>query len=129
MAFHWRNDPAIRDQSHDPRALTLSEHQAWWNAAIASPDRHLLMAMRDGVPIGVLRLDQTGSIAEVSIYLNPAEAGRGLGREVLRAGLVYARSIGLAGLTASIKETNARSRSAFTAVGFERSDSGWICEV
>jgi UDP-2,4-diacetamido-2,4,6-trideoxy-beta-L-altropyranose hydrolase len=129
LAFPWRNDPAVRAHFHDPRPLALDGHQAWWRATLAASDRHLLMAMKDGVAVGVLRLDHADGSAEVSIYLDPAQSGRGLGREVLRAGVAYARRVGIDSLTASIKESNARSQAAFTAAGFEKSGDNWVRRV
>lgn len=129
MAFAWRNDPATRAQAHDSGPLTMSGHQAWWDTAIKAPHRHLLVAYKDQVAVGILRLDRTGLSAEVSIYLDPSRTGQGLGKKVLRAGLQYARSLGLDTLTASIKESNIASRSAFVSVGFERRDEVWVCRV
>ncbi|RYG07616.1 MAG: N-acetyltransferase [Caulobacteraceae bacterium] len=129
LTFTWRNHEATRSQAHDSRPLTADGHDQWWRAAVASPERHLLIAMEADMPVGVLRLDQTGMSAEVSIYLDPAQTGRGLGREILRAGILHARQTGIDTLVASIKDTNVASQSAFTAAGFVRSNDGWTCIV
>lgn len=129
LVFPWRNDPLVRSHFHDPRPLRLEGHQAWWRATLGSSDRHLLIAMKGAAAVGVLRLDRHGTSADVSIYLDPAQSGRGLGREVLKAGVAYARRVGIDLLTASIKESNARSQAAFTAAGFEKSANNWVRRV
>lgn len=126
LTFPWRNDPLSRARFHDPRELTAAGHRQWWLAALAAPERHLFLALEDGRPIGVLRLDQTGSSAEVSVYLDPAQTGRGLGSHVLDAGATHASELGIEVLTASIKEDNIASQRAFTGAGFQRSGEGWI---
>uniref|UniRef100_UPI0028114D28 GNAT family N-acetyltransferase n=1 Tax=Phenylobacterium sp. TaxID=1871053 RepID=UPI0028114D28 len=120
IAFPWRNDPSSRSQFHDSTPIDAEAHRAWWTATLSNPDRSLLMAMRDGVPVGVVRLDRTGASAEVSIYLDPAQAGRGFGRQALTAAVDHARLIGLTSLVASIKESNTRSQRAFAATGFDK---------
>ncbi|WP_420471667.1 GNAT family N-acetyltransferase [Brevundimonas sp. FT23042] len=126
LAFEWRNDPRVRSQAHDSGALTFSGHTDWWNASVTDPARHLLIAVEGGSPVGVLRLDLTGSSAVVSIYLDPAQTGRGLGRQTLLAGEDYARELGLQTLIASIKQTNAPSKSAFSGAGYDRSGDFWV---
>lgn len=126
LTFAWRNASAVRRFFHDPGELTFEGHQQWWSAAVAAADRHLLLAKEAGVTIGVLRLDQQGDSAEVSIYLDPAQMGRGLGRAVLEAGAAYAIALGIRTLIASIKDANLASRSAFAAAGFAREGDQWV---
>ncbi len=126
MAFDWRNDPVVRRYSHDPAELDFADHQRWWRAAVAAPDRDLLLAIDDGVPVGVLRLDRDGDRALVSIYLDPARIGRGLGRRVLDAAADFAAAQGLVALTATIEQANTASQSAFAKAGYVPVGELWI---
>lgn len=126
LTFPWRNDASSRSRFHDTRELTIAGHETWWFAAIAATDRHLFLALEGRQPIGVLRLDQAGTSAEVSIYLDPTKIGRRLGSRVLDAGAVHAAGLGIEVLTASIKDDNIASQRAFEAAGFQRSGGCWI---
>lgn len=88
MAFDWRNHPAVRASSFDPRELSWNRHEEWFTEALSNPNRHLLIGVQNETAIGVIRYDvdpQTAS-AEVSIYLDPNRTGEGLGQPFLRAG-------------------------------------------
>jgi UDP-2,4-diacetamido-2,4,6-trideoxy-beta-L-altropyranose hydrolase len=119
--FAWRNDPAIRRVSRDPRELRRAEHETWWQRALADPRRRLFVAHVGRIDVGVLRFDfdHGGREAEVSIYLDPALTGLGLGPAVLRAGQLWARQAGgLQRLVAHVQPDNTASRRAFAGVGF-----------
>jgi UDP-2,4-diacetamido-2,4,6-trideoxy-beta-L-altropyranose hydrolase len=126
----WRNDPSTRRFFHDDRALTLEEHESWWARTLRDESRRLLIAHCGAHAVGVLRLDVRGTVALVSIYVDPAFTGLGLGRATLRAGQELARGAGgLSRLEAEILPQNSASASAFSAVGFEREGSRWIWEA
>jgi RimJ/RimL family protein N-acetyltransferase len=81
--------------------------------------------------VGVIRFDIEGSSAEISIYLDPDQRGRGLGPATLAAGSAW---IGVAReqvtrLTAVISDENAASLRAFEKAGFRRAGNVWICEI
>ncbi|GAB4140322.1 MAG: hypothetical protein Tsb0016_07450 [Sphingomonadales bacterium] len=119
--FQWRNDPATRRHALNPAPLDQAAHHAWLDAALADPQRLLWMGVLDRAAIGVLRFDLDGDAALVSIYLDPARHGQGLGRALLRAGLArLARThphIRL--LEADVLDANGPSREIFEAVGFQ----------
>ncbi len=84
--FAWRNDPSVRANSLDASPLRYEEHLQWLTRALLDPQRDVLMALRDGREVGVLRFDISGTTARVSIYLAPGQTGKGLGGAILRAG-------------------------------------------
>ena len=57
---------------------------------------------------------------EISIYLDPAYRGRGLGREVLQTSLERASTIGLRNIVGFIFAHNEPSMALFTKAGFEQ---------
>ncbi len=85
----WRNHPRVRQASHDPAEIPLAAHLRWLESVLRDPARLLLLAEVGGIPVGSVRFD-AGSDGqyEVSLYLDPAlqGLGLGLGRAVLRAG-------------------------------------------
>ncbi len=120
IVFEWRNAWQTRQYFHDTRPLDLSAHRDWFVRALDDPQRVLLMAERSGLPIGVLRFDVDGPTATVSIYLDPALHGRGLGTAVLLAGEGWLRRHrpDLQHLRAEVLAGNARSAGAFSRAGF-----------
>lgn len=125
--FAWRNHPEVRRYFHDPRELKRDEHERWWRSTVKAKDRHLLIALIDDIPAGVLRFDMQGEEAEVSIYLDPARSGHGLGRRILEAAADWATAkTDLQRLTASIKDQNLASIGAFEGAGFMRAGHHWV---
>lgn len=120
IAFEWRNARETRQYFHDTRPLDLSAHRDWFVRALDDPNRVLLMAERNGLPIGVLRFDVAGPLATVSIYLDPVLHGLGLGTAVLLAGEDWLRRHrpDVHHLVAEVLVGNARSAGAFSRAGF-----------
>jgi UDP-2,4-diacetamido-2,4,6-trideoxy-beta-L-altropyranose hydrolase len=126
MTHAWRNHPSTREVSRDPRAITLDEHRLWWKRALTDPARRLYVAHVGSIDVGVLRLDLEGDRAEVSIYLDPAYTGIGIGPRLLRAAQSWVSSdSALRRLIAHIRHGNHASESAFAAAGFELGSPFW----
>lgn len=121
--FPWRNDPAVRGASLDPREIAWEDHRAWFRTTLERADRRLLVAESEGVAVGVLRFDLDGMQAEISIYLDPAKIGRGLGTAVLLAGVEWAKRnlSGVRALTARVRPDNPVSLKVFEKAGFAES--------
>ena len=126
--FAWRNDPLTRAMSRSARPVTWDDHQRWFAAVIDVPSRRVMIAEGAGEQLAVLRFDRMdgrdGTDAgegawEVSINLNPAWRGRGLGAAVLRAACDGFQGPGAClSLHAEIRAENAASRRIFEAAGF-----------
>ncbi|MDH3208981.1 MAG: UDP-2,4-diacetamido-2,4,6-trideoxy-beta-L-altropyranose hydrolase [Burkholderiaceae bacterium] len=130
--FAWRNHPSTRRFSRDSRELTLEEHRNWWQSMLADRQHVLFVADLGPYDVGVLRLDLDGEDAEISVYLDPAFTGLGLGQAMLRAAQRWARdnpTPAIKRLVAHILPSNAVSRKAFTSVGFEPTEGYWIWNV
>jgi UDP-2,4-diacetamido-2,4,6-trideoxy-beta-L-altropyranose hydrolase len=126
MMYLWRNDPVIRAQSHTKDVINFANHEMWLSASLKNPQRDILIAEREGVPVGVLRFDIMKKIAEVSIYLDPGAIGGGIGVQLLRAGtnwLIQNRP-GIAVVSASILPENIRSQNAFLRAGYQYKKQG-----
>ena len=121
VVFPWRNAEATRRFFHDPRPLTLAKHVSWFDTVLRDERRVLLIGEAAGRPVGVLRYDLDTGAADVSIYLDPAMRGRGIGRALLLAGerWLCAHRPGSTLLRAEVRAANTASRSAFAQAGFE----------
>lgn len=110
----WNNAPEARAVSHDPRPIGLAEHAAWFARRLG--EGRIWIARVGGVPAGVVRIDRGrgGEAGVISIVLDPAVRGRGLGRRVIA--LACAADGGE--VTADIRADHRASRAAFEAAGF-----------
>ncbi len=81
--FEWRNHPAIRSVSRNSEPIKWEIHQSWFAAVLANKGRVLLIGYIKNQPVGVVRFDKEGDVAEVSIYLLPEGGFAGQGRGLL----------------------------------------------
>lgn len=81
--FDWRNHPTIRAVSRNDALIDWEDHQRWFASVMANSDRELLIGTIDDKPIGVVRFDKEGDVAEISIYLVPDGGFAGQGRNLL----------------------------------------------
>jgi UDP-2,4-diacetamido-2,4,6-trideoxy-beta-L-altropyranose hydrolase len=92
LVYRWRNDPVTRIVSRNPEEIGPNQHAVWLGRTLADHDKLLLLGEVGDIPVGVVRFDRHNpSTVEVSIYLDPALHGLGLGAALLRAGEEAAR--------------------------------------
>lgn len=120
LIFRWRNDPNTRRYFFDPHPLDHAEHVAWFTRLLADPDRVLLIGLDGERPLGAIRYDIQGEVADISVFLDPEAQGRGLGVRLLHAGSHWLAEHrpGLRHLEARIHPDNRASLAAFAAAGF-----------
>jgi UDP-2,4-diacetamido-2,4,6-trideoxy-beta-L-altropyranose hydrolase len=125
VLLRWRNDPAVRAVSRSAAEVSAQDHQRWWAATRANPNRHLLVGERDGQAIGSVRFDVAGDKAEVSIYLDPARIGTGDGGGLLASGEAWlaGRRQEVRSIDAVVRDDNASSRRLFERGGYR---AEWI---
>lgn len=122
----WQSHPATRRHFRDPTPPSAAEHAAWFASVRADPRRLLSVVLAEGAPAGTLRLDWRGREAgidryEVSIAVDPARTGHGIGR----AALALARRLfPAAELVAEILPANAASLALFGRAGYGRAGDG-----
>lgn len=124
----WRNDATTRRVSVDDRAIEWDSHVAWLARTLADPMRMLLVGMVGAVPVGLMRLDRLASRdVEVSLFLDPALHGLGLGSALLSAGEAHFSGCGGApfrAFTARVLEGNAPSQRLFATAGYDPQEGG-----
>jgi UDP-2,4-diacetamido-2,4,6-trideoxy-beta-L-altropyranose hydrolase len=84
------------------------------------------------VEIGVIRFDGLGNKeSEVSLYLDPALVGLGLGRWLLRAGEAHLQTLQpvTRTLVATVLDGNVGSQRMFAACGYSLHDARWYKPV
>ena len=91
LMYEWRNDIRVRRVSRDSKAMDYNDHLRWLELSLKMSSRLILIGeLETGEPIGVVRFDKSGDeCVEVSIYLDPARSGQGLGGPLLDAAEKY----------------------------------------
>lgn len=119
----WNGAADVRARSRDPRPIAPADHARWFAARLQDPRGRLWIALLDGCPVGVVRIDRardaTATAGRISIVLDPSVRGRGLGRRVIA--LACAADGGP--VVAEILVDNHASRACFEAAGFVREPS------
>ncbi len=121
LAWRWRNDPVVRQTAFHPEPIPWVDHQRWWLGSLSNPKRALLLGTVDMVAVGVLRFDFDGQLgAVVSIYIDPARTGQGVGKGLLRAGVSWlvCNRPDIRQVFAEILPENVASQALFRSVGF-----------
>jgi UDP-2,4-diacetamido-2,4,6-trideoxy-beta-L-altropyranose hydrolase len=125
MMFAWRGDPATRAVSRESGALVWEDHCAWLTRTLADPARKLMVGTIGARAVGVIRFDfSQAERAEVSLYLDPALHGLGLGPHLLLAGEAAADP---RVIDATVLAGNAASHALFARCAYQRTGpTGWI---
>lgn len=116
--YAWRCDPVTAAQSFQAPPPSLEVHTAWLARTLAA-GVDLLIAERDGAPVGTARIDPAGD-ADVELHLTIAPDARGqrLATPVIEAACTRARDHGARRALAHIKPENIASQRAFLSAGF-----------
>lgn len=120
MLFEWRNDEGTRRHFRSPEPLVLEEHLSWFEGVLGNNSRLLLVISRDERPLGCVRFDISGTVAEISIYLDPLQRGQGLGAGVLLTALdeLHAARPEVVTVRAEVLAANRASAVMFDRCGF-----------
>jgi UDP-2,4-diacetamido-2,4,6-trideoxy-beta-L-altropyranose hydrolase len=118
--FAWRNEPTVRESSHDSQIILWSDHEKWFDKVLSDDDRHLLIGEVAGRPVGVVRFDVSLGVAEVSIYITPEWAGRSAGAALLKSAEYWLKAnvAGVSGFRAVVLGQNTRSIRLFEKGGY-----------
>jgi RimJ/RimL family protein N-acetyltransferase len=124
--LEWRNDPDTRAASRKTDVVGTEEHSAWLERVLADPHRHLLIVELDAEPIGQIRFDRVrGYRYELSVSLDPAWRGRGLGTRALRGACGWLwKQTNAVGVVAEVREENEASMATFLSAGFRPAGEG-----
>ena len=129
LVMTWRNDPDTLAASFHSAPKVWDEFWPEYRDDYFATAVPPVFALADGVAIGFLRFEPVrasgvgGVTVDISINLDPARRGQGLGRAVLTAAQDYLSSQGVDAILAAIKPDNSASIAAFADAGFRHVSS------
>ena len=108
--------------SFDKTTITLEQHNAWFSEAILSKSRLIYIGEINEKKIGICRFDfnPNRSSATVSINIDPASRGKGIGKQFLIECVDIFLTLNAATLIANIRPENQASQKIFGAAGFKK---------
>lgn len=121
LLLAWRNDADAVRFSGTGTPVDSDEHLRWLRSRLDDPATALWVAEVDGREVGSARVDVRNAAGVVSIAVDPAERGKGVGTAVLTRLLTYcAAGIQVDRLVATVDPRNVASLQLFQRVGFVR---------
>lgn len=126
--WHWANDAQTRANSFEADPIPWEKHKVWFQRKLGDECSRLFIALDgDGDPIGQVRFEMAGEAAVISVSVDPARRGKGLGPGIIKTGAVAVLAEGRVKIIhAYIKPGNDASVCAFRKAGFTASEDASI---
>jgi UDP-2,4-diacetamido-2,4,6-trideoxy-beta-L-altropyranose hydrolase len=121
LLWRWANDRETRESSFTRTPIPYADHVAWLTCRLGSDATRMWIFAEEEVPVGQVRFDISGEVAEIGITVAPEHRGRGYGRVMLAQAIRRLREEKGDWLKprASVLAHNAASLRLFKACGFE----------
>jgi RimJ/RimL family protein N-acetyltransferase len=118
--LQWRNDPDTRRWYLQRARVPRRDHEGWLALKLADRGCRIYIVEERGTPVGQLRIERAGrGAAEVSLSVDGAARGRGIGTAMLeRAATAARREFRATRLLAHVRPENVASAIAFLKAGF-----------
>lgn len=119
----------VRDEMTQERA-----NEMWTLSVQPHPDRTTFVIEENGLPVGMARVGRditNGKRGHLfSLYVHPDNAGRGLGKNLLKKALAFLRETGFEEISLWVFKNNVSTRNLYSSLGFletgqERIDDRW----
>lgn len=125
--FAWRNEPETIPWMGSMRALSLEEHQAWFNKTLTDPNCLWCIIEVSSEAIGQIRYhkssDLNEDVAKVSINITHRMHGKGIASIAFAKGSRLVRELGFAKkIFAYVQVDNIGSIKAMEKAGFKRGE-------
>lgn len=117
--FNLQRQPETRRFARDPSVPSPQGHAGWYSRLLDDTERTLLIVEGAGKALGFLRLDRRDDqpTFEVSIAIDPANHGRGIGAAALQIARRFAPG---ATLEATVLPGNLASQALFASAGYKQ---------
>lgn len=122
LLFQWANEPEVRQNSFSTAQIPYEEHKRWFAGMMEDSSRIQYIYMADDVPVGQIRVDISGSTAEIGYSICDGWRGKGHGKKMLALlrEQVLADKPEVRTLIAKVKDGNQGSEQAFLKSGYRK---------
>jgi UDP-2,4-diacetamido-2,4,6-trideoxy-beta-L-altropyranose hydrolase len=124
LLFHWANEPSTRRASLSSAPVRWESHVAWLAARLHDPAHALFVLEQGEEALGQVRFADEGDRWRLSYGLDPRARGRGLGRQLVTAGLAAIAGRGPVTVLAEVKADNVASIETFRRLAWQEGAHG-----
>ncbi len=119
--WRWANDRETRQNSFSKSPIPYAAHVAWLEQRLASDATRIWIFSDGDTPVGQVRFDIAGGVAEIGITVAPEQRGRGYGKAMLEQAIrcLHEARRDHVRPRASVLARNEASLRLFKACGFE----------
>ena len=121
LLYSWANEEEVRMNAFNTKKIPYEDHINWFNRMMADPNEVQYILVRDGEPIGQIRLSINGDEAEIGYSIAKSVRGCGYGKEVIRLVIKQVKTDFpyVVKLIGKVKPSNVASYYCFSKNGFE----------
>jgi len=122
LCYEWANDPAVRAQSFSSAAISIENHQQWFENKLNDTNAFFYILELKGEPVAQVRLQVSGNEAVISYLMDKQYRSKGLGTAILSKGIgsfVNDHNKAIA-ITGFVKHDNIASQKAFEKLNFKK---------
>lgn len=122
ILFKWANDPKVRAQSLSSDSITYEDHTKWFTGKLSNVNCFLYIAIKNDIPVGMIRFDVNNNESTISYLVDEAERGKGTGSAIISEGIEkFILQSGFHGkMLAVVKVFNTPSIKIFEKFKFEK---------
>lgn len=130
--LHVRNDHEAVKWSRIPKPIDPQTHRDWFAESLRMPTKRRLFLLsyrppgETERPAGIVRADHRGTWTELSIVIDPAVRGRGLGTRAIQIVAARMETLGWPVCGAVVNGHNRRSLRMFLKAGFAVRARRWL---
>ncbi|KHM52665.1 hypothetical protein NZ47_03435 [Anaerovibrio lipolyticus] len=118
VLFEWVNEPAVRQNSFNTAIINFEEHESWYKNALSKDTTQIFILMKDGQPIGQIRLTAKGQAWDIDYSVDVNYRGNGYGGRLFE--LVEQELQKGTELVGEVKSSNVASQKVFERQGYQR---------
>lgn len=121
LLWHWANDPAVRNNSFNPKYIQLEQHLKWFNEKLNTDATRIWILEYDHESVGQIRYDRVNdSTAEISFSVSKNKRGVGFGAKLILMTCETAfKELKIEKIKGVTFATNIPSLKAFEKAGFK----------
>ena len=122
--WKWRNDPLTRSMFINKDFIEYKDHLKWFKSKLKNKNSFIFIGQAFGKNVGMVRIDVSKNIGEISININPRFRGISLSETLLTDSIqAFRKKKPNCELVADIDKKNTASIKIFSSIGFVRQNS------